>query len=291
MFSAFSQSWEMIRQSYSVLRRQKTLVLFPILSALACVVVVVSFVAPIFLFPDLLQGLTREAEVGQQPGVQQNVVWLLVTFVFYFINYFIIVFFNSALAACAVIHFKGGEATLADGLAAAGRRLPQIAAWALLAATIGMILRAIEERSQWVGKLVAGLLGVLWTLATYLVVPVLAVEGTGPLAAVKRSTELLRRTWGEGLAGGISLGLLGLLLMLPGLLFIGFGAVLASQSLGFLAAGIVLAVVYWVATAIILSTLRQIYIAALYLYAAEGQLPMGYSRELVQGAFRTKKGG
>jgi hypothetical protein len=288
MFWSFGQSWEIIRQSYAVLQKQKTLVLFPILSSLACLVVLISFLAPIFLIPDLFQKVVHAADnVNQQGGVRREAVWAVVTFAFYFVNYFVIVFFNAALAACAVVHFKGGEPSMGDGLAAAGRRLPQIAAWALVAATVGMILRAIEERADWIGKLIIGLLGVFWSLATYLVVPILAVEGTGPIEAVKRSTSLLHKAWGEGLAGGISLGLISLLLMLPGFLFIILG-VFMSQVPAMMALGIVLGVIYTVVMSIVLSTLKQIYVAGLYLYAAEGRLPMGYSQEVVQGAFRRK---
>jgi hypothetical protein len=290
MFWSFGQSWEIIRQSYAVLQKQKTLVLFPILSSLACLVVLISFLAPIFLIPDLFQKVVHAADnVNQQGGVRREAVWAVVAFAFYFVNYFIIVFFNAALAACAVVHFKGGEPSMSDGLAAAGRRLPQIAAWALVAATVGMILRAIEERADWIGRIIVGLLGVFWSLATYLVVPILAVEGTGPIEAIKRSTALLSKAWGEGLAGGISLGLVSLLLMLPGFLFILLGVFMANASPALMALGIVLGVMYMVVMSVVLSTLKQIYVAGLYLYAAEGRLPMGYSQEVVQGAFRRKK--
>lgn len=290
MFSSFSTSWEMIRQSFAVLKRQKTLVLFPILSGIACLLVVVSFLAPIFLIPDLLHYLLNAAnQQGQQGDGGGRIVGFIVLFAFYFVNYFVIVFFNTALASCAVVHFKGGEPTLSDGLSAAGRRLPQLLGWALVSATVGMILRAIEERAEWVGRIVAGLLGVFWTIATYLVVPVLAVEGVGPITAVKRSTALLRQAWGEGLAGGLSLGLVGFLFTLPAILVFIAGAVLLFNNpvLGGLV--VALAMVYFVVVSIVLSTLRQIYIAGLYLYAAEGQLPGGFSEEIIQGAFRRKK--
>jgi hypothetical protein len=286
MFSTFRTSWEMVTQSLAVLKRQKTLVLFPILSGLACLLVVVSFLAPILLIPDLLQFFMNAA--NRQQGGDGRILGLLVAFVFYFVNFLIIVFFNAALASCAVVHFKGGEPTLGDGLSAAGRRLPQIIGWALLAATIGMILRAIEERAEWIGRLVAGLLGVFWTLATYLVVPILAVEGVGPIAAVKRSTALLRQVWGEGLAGGISLGLLGFLFMLPAFVLFVLGiSLFANPALG--GTIVALGVIYLMVVSIILSTLKQIYIAGLYLYAAEGQLPGGFSQEIIESAFRKKK--
>lgn len=286
MFATFQRSWEMISQSYAVLKKQKTLVLFPILSGVACLLVVISFVAPILAMPDLMQKLSNK---GNDPQ-QRNIIFGVVGFAFYFINYFIIIFFNAALATCAVMHFKGMEPTLGDGLSAAGRRLPQILGWALVAATVGMILRAIQERSEWVGRLVVGMLGLVWTAVTYLVVPVLAVEGKGPIDSLKRSSELLRRTWGEGLAGGLSFGLIGFLLVLPGIILI-FGGAMAGAAINntpLMIAGFVLGAVYLLVTSIVLSTLKQIYIAGLYLYAAEGVMPGGYSPELVQEAFHKK---
>ncbi len=286
MFATFQRSWEMISQSYAVLKKQKTLVLFPILSGTACLLVVISFVAPMLAMPDLMQKLSNK---GNDPQ-QRSFIFGVVGFAFYFINYFIIIFFNAALASCAVMHFKGIEPTLGDGLSAAGRRLPQILGWALVAATVGMILRAIQERSEWIGRIVVGMLGLVWSAVTYLVVPVLAIEGKGPIDSLKRSSELLRKTWGEGLAGGLSFGLIGFLLMLPGILLI-FGGAMAGaaiQNTALMIAGIVLGVIYLLVTSIVLSTLKQIYIAGLYLYAAEGVMPGGYSPELVQEAFHKK---
>lgn len=286
MFDSFHRSWDMITQSYAVLKRQKTLVLFPLLSCVACMLVVVSFVAPILAMPDLFQKVARK---GGDPETR-NWMFAVGGFLFYFINYFIIVFFNAALAACAVMHFKGMTPTLGDGLSAAGRRFPQILGWAFVAATVGMILRSIQERSGWVGKLVAGFLGMAWTIVTYLVVPVLAIEGKGPIDSLKRSAELLRHAWGEGLAGGISFGLIGFLLMLPGiLLFFGGMALGASlQNNALMIAGVVLGILYITIFSIILSTLKQIYIAGLYLYAAEGQMPGGFDAGLIQQAFEKK---
>src|SRR5262249_19196702 len=217
MLSTFGRRWEMLQQSCAVLRRQKTLVLLPILSGLLCLVVAATFVAPFLAFPDLTKQLLNAAEqANDQDQWQTRALWLGGTFLLYFANYLVIVYFNTALASCAIVHFKGGDVTLGDGLSAATRRLPQIAAWALLAATVGMVLRVIEDKSDKIGQFVVGLLGLAWTAATYLVVPVLAVEGVGPFTAVKRSVQLLRHAWGEGVVGNFGLGVIGFLLMLPG---------------------------------------------------------------------------
>ncbi|HMO35906.1 MAG TPA: DUF6159 family protein [Gemmatales bacterium] len=285
MFESWNRSWEMITQSYAVLKRQKTLVLFPLCSGIACFLVFLSFLTPVVAFPEVFG---RGARQAADPEARK---WLLMLggFLFYLINYFIIIFFNAALCACAVLHFKGVEPTLGDGLAAASRRLPQIAGWALVAATVGIILRSIQERSEWVGKLVIGLIGLAWTVVTYLVVPILAIEGLSPIDALKRSSTLMRRTWGEGITGGITFGLIGFLIMLPGFLLFAGGIFLIMSAGVYAPVLLVLAVVYLITAAIILSTLKQIYLSGLYLYAAEGQMPAGFTPEMVQGAFKHGK--
>jgi hypothetical protein len=289
MFSTFSRSWEMLRQSYAVLQRQKTLVVLPILSGLLCLVVAASFVAPFLAFPELTKAMLDAADQAKdQDHWQGRALWLGLTFAFYFVNYLVIVFFNTALASCAIVHFKGGEPTLGDGLSAASRRLPQIAAWAFLAATVGVILRIIEDKSDKIGQFVVGLLGLAWTAATYLVVPILAVEGAGPFTALSRSVKLLRHSWGEGVVGNFGLGLIGFLLMLPGLALCLLGVFLGMNTPAVLIICLAVGVIYLVAMSIVLSTLKQIFIAGLYVYAAEGQVPGGFSPELVEHAFRQK---
>src|SRR5262249_39867725 len=146
--------------------------------------------------------------------------------------YFVIIFFNAALVSCALMRFNGVEPTLGDGLRAASLRLPQILLWALVSATVGMILKAIENSSEKVGQFISGILGMVWTVITYFVVPVLVVEKTGPFAAISRSTSILKKTWGESLVGGIGITLFIFLLALPGilLLFVA-GAVLAMNNM------------------------------------------------------------
>lgn len=289
MFSTFGRSWEMLKQSYAVLKKQKTLLVLPVLSGLACLVVLASFALPFIVNPELAEKFFADAKQAKQQGDSSlQIVGFVFAFLFYFVNYFIIVFFNTALASCAIVHFKGGEPTLGDGLAAASRRLPQILAWAFVAATVGMILKAIEDKAGRLGTFIVGLLGLAWSAAVYLVVPVLAVEGLGPVAAVKRSIGLLRKTWGEGLAGGLGLGLAGFLLSLPGIVLIVVGGMLGATSVPLMVAIIALGFIYLVGISIVLSTLKQIFISGLYLYAAEGQLPSGFSEDIVSEAFRKK---
>ena len=149
----------------------------------------------------------------RDPEQIEGVYWVAL-FLYYFINYFIIVFFNCALVACAMIRFRGGDPTVRDGLKAARERLGLIAAWALLAATVGVILRMIEERVGFLGKIVTAILGAAWTIATFFVVPVLVMENLGPVDAAKRSVGIVKKAWGESIVGNAGVGILTFLAVL-----------------------------------------------------------------------------
>jgi hypothetical protein len=160
----------------------------------------------------------------------------------------------------------------------------------VIAATVGMILRAISERSSTLGKIVVSLMVLAWNLATYLVVPVLVVENVGPIEAVKRSSGYLKKTWGEQIAGhlgmGAVFGLLGFGTVLAGAVLI-VGAA-ATESAALIIAVALLVVLALVAIALISSALSGIYAAAVYRYAAEGDTRTFFSPEMVRAAFRRK---
>ncbi len=280
MFSRITNSFALARSSWGVLKTDKKLVLFPVLSGIACVLVLISFVTPFLIAPDAFKNL------------QQQAPWALalITFAFYFINYFVIVFFNAALVSCALIRFHGGDPTLGDGLRAASARLPQILAWALVSATVGMILKAIENAGERVGQFISAILGTAWSVMTYFVVPVLVVEKVGPFAAVGRSVAILKKTWGEALVGHLGVGLFVLLLALPGILLI-VGAVLVFATGKAVALGLVLLVLgllYLLAVSAVGAALQGIFVSALYHYAERNEVPSGFEAETMQRAFASK---
>jgi Family of unknown function (DUF6159) len=292
-FDRLSRGWELAGQSWEVLKRDKSLVVFPILSGIACLLVVASFLLPLFLVPGVGAGLMAvfdEDAVGQQKPTAQ-IAYAALLFAFYFVNYFVIVFFNTALVSCAIIRFKGGDPTLSDGLRMAASRLPQIAGWAALSATVGVILKMIEEKTDWIGQIVISLIGTAWAVATYLAVPTLAVEGVGPIEALKRSAGLIRKTWGEGLAGQFGLGWIGFLICLPGiaLLFGGVFAIAMAQAVVLGAVLMAFGLIALLAGSIVTSTLKQIFIAGLYVFATEQRVPNGFSQDLMRSAFAPKR--
>jgi len=282
MFTRMARGWELAKESWRVLKLDKELLVFPLVSGLACLVVLASFALPL-VGTDYLKTLMEEKAAPHDP------LAYAILFAFYFVNYFVIVFFNSALVGCAIIRFKGGDPTVADGFRAAGDRIPQILGWALVAATVGLILRVIESRSERFGQLVAGLLGMGWSAVTYFVVPVIVIEKKGPVEATKRSLAILRHTWGEALTANFGIGLFVFLATLVAFVPIALGVVALGAGLaplGILA--IVVGVILVIVVGLISSALNAIVIAALYLYAAEGSVPKHFDNRLLADAFVAK---
>jgi hypothetical protein len=158
--------------------------------------------------------------------------------------------------------------------------------WALFAATVGILLRMLEDKSKLLGKLVAGLFGMAFSIASFLVIPILAVEGVGPIEAFRRSTGMLKKTWGEQLSGNIGLGLISFLACLPAIIFLAPG--LMSKSSATLLTGLIFAGSYLLVVMLVTQTLQTVFQTAVYMYARDGQVPEGFSRELMENAVVVK---
>lgn len=277
----FARSWALAKASFGILRSDKELLVFPAISAVAVVLVVASFALPVF-------GLGLYRGMAGDDGVAP--LGYLLAFAFYLVQYFVIFFFNTALVGAAMIRLDGGDPTVADGLRIARGKWPQILGYAAIAATVGLLLRAIEERAGFIGRIVIGFIGVAWTVATFLAVPVLVARDVGPVDAVKESASLLGRTWGENLIGNAGLGLVMLLVNVAVVLV--FGAItvfFASQAMAVLAvAAVVIGVLVLLGLALVQAALSGIYSAALYRFAVQGDAPQGFDGVLLRDAFQRK---
>ena len=281
----FSRSWALVQQSFAILRSDKELMLFPVLSALSCLLVTATIVGGgvLALVPSITAaGGVRSA--GWQ--VNQSPVFLLALFAVYVANYFVIVFFNVALVGVANSRLMGGTWTFRDGIALAWTRKGTILQWALLAATVGVVLRTLEQRMGILGRIIMRLVGIAWALACYFVVPVLAFENLTPIDAIKRSARLFRDTWGEKVVGGFSIGLVFLVLALPG-----FGLWILAAILGGttgMLVGLALMVLYFLLLSVASSAVQGIFNAALYHYACFKQVPPAFSAEFITSAWTPK---
>jgi hypothetical protein len=280
----FSRSWELAKQSFAIIRSDKQLMLFPVISAVACLIVtaIIATGGTLMMMP----AIASAAASGERFIPNQSPVFLLGMFALYVANYFVMVFFNVALVGVANSRLMGGTWTFRDGLELAWARKGTIFQWALVAATVGMILRTLEERMGLLGRLIMRLIGVAWALACYFVVPVLAFEDLSPFEAVKRSSKLFRDTWGEKVIGGFSLSLVSLVLMLPGIgLF--FVAMILGGIKG-LIIGFVFMVLYLLMLSVFMSAVGGVFNAALYRYACFKQVPPAFDHDLIASAWAPK---
>lgn len=282
MFERFARSWALIKASASVLQKDKELMVFPAVSSVAAILVTLTFIGPLIWWsmghPEALQG------DNQSPLLY---VWL---FVFYLAQYSVIFFFNTALVGAASMRLEGQDPTVADGLRIAWSKVGTILGYAAMAATVGVILRAIQDRVPALGQWVVGLIGAAWTVATFLVVPVLVHKDISPLDAVKESAMLLKQTWGENLIGQAGVGLVFVLaqvgwwLLCAGLIVLAAG----TQGAGLVIAMVVVGIVGTLILALLQAALAGIYSAALYRYATGHQNSEEFSGNLLTNAFAAK---
>jgi hypothetical protein len=275
MFDKFSRSWDLVKASASVLRSDKELMLFPVISGAVTLVVLATFLLPAFALRIFADGF--------------GLGGVVFGFLFYFVQYAVMIFFNCALVGAAMIRLDGGDPTLADGFNAAKARIPAILGYAAIAATVGVLLQGLKQKDNFLVRLMGSVLGAAWTLATFLVVPVLVSRDIGPIDALKQSVALLKRTWGENAVGQVGIGAaFGLITTAVAIVGVGL-AVLAAQvsfalaivvgALGLLA--VLLVGVYQAA-------LSGIYSAALYRYAVSHETPAAFRGADLEHAFLPK---
>ena len=263
------RSFQLVGQSYQVLMRDKELMVLPLLSGAVMAVVV----AIIFLGFNL---------GGAALAARGPALWVPM-FLTYVLMYAVGIFFQAAVVAGATERMRGGDPTVGSALSAAQRRLGPIVMWAVVAATVGMLLRAIQDRVGFIGKIVVGLAGAAWSLATFFVVPVLVLEDKSIKDSFTQSVSVFKKTWGETVTGGASLGIAAFCAWLALFALVALIAIVAGP----------LAVIVLVAGAIVLgiffSALQGVYVASLYRYATEGSAPPGFDRALLDHAFVPKK--
>ncbi len=279
MAGRISNSFALVKASANVLRLDKELMIFPLMSGIATVLVAASFIAPIFMIgPELFVD-------GENPSYMAYALG----FLFYLVQYTVIFFFNAALVGAALIRLDGGDPTVSDGLAIASKRMGAILGYAAIAATVGMLLRFIEERVGFLGKIAIAFVGLAWTLTTYLTVPILVTKDIGPVDAVKESVAIFKRTWGAQVVGNFGMGWAVTLMALSWTVVCCLALFLLAPGGAFIVVPIVgVMVLGYVFLALFASALTGIYTAALYRYAITGDT--GYFDSDIMGqAFRPKK--
>ena len=278
MLKKLENSWQLVKASARVLSTDTELLIFPAISGLALILVSASFFLPMAF---LGSGISNLAQGGI------GVVGFAVLFLFYVSQYFIIIFFNAALIGAASIRLNGGDPTLSDGLRMAWSRVGSIFGYALIAATVGMILKAMRERGGWLSKIVLSMVGMAWNLATFLVVPVLVSRDLGPVEAIQESARTLKRTWGEQIAGNLGLGFVFILLNVA-LALVAVPVMILAVGSGQVALIVMAAVIFggsFLVLNLVQSALAGIYQAALYRFATTGEAGWGFEQSTLRSAF------
>lgn len=270
-----ARGWKMTKMSLRIVRKDKHLLIFPILSGLFTALILVGFVV----------GMFYSIGIEAMFEATNTYTFLALTVVVYFLSYFISIYFNAAVIGCAMIRLDGRRPTLGDGFRVANQNIGRILAWALFTATVGLVLRTIQEKVGIFGKIVVGLIGVAWALGTFFVVPVLIFEKVGPLTAMKRSAVVFKGVWGETFVGGMGIGVIFFLAGLLGVPMIVLGLALGGETGLFIGVGA--AAVYWIALAVVASAAASILTAALYRFATTGKVSREFgSRQLFENPWR-----
>jgi Family of unknown function (DUF6159) len=267
------RGWGLTKKSWSLLRQHPSLIRFPLYGGVATTLLAIVFLGPgLYLWDDdQLAGAIPLIAIG---------VYVLSAVGFYF---------SVGLAACADMIFRGQEATVGDGLAVARSRLAQISGWAAVSAAISLVMGLLENQGGIGGQIAARFVGMAWSLVTFLAVPVIAIEGTGPLETIKRSASMFRQRWGQQITGNVAIGgAVFLLGVLPAVALIVTGIALWSSA-SFLGAVLVVIGALVLAIAMLVSrALSGIFGVALYRYALDGETVGGFTQEELESAVRTK---
>jgi hypothetical protein len=276
MFESVSRSFTLIKESWRVISLDKEILLFPVLSGVALLVILLSFVLPALF-------------LSSSSGAFSGGLLLVGLFLFYLLCYFVVIYFNTALITCARIRLTGGNPVFMDGIRNANAHFVSIFIWAMISATVGLVLHLLQERAGIIGQIVIGLIGAAWSLITYFAIPVMIFEEKGPVEAIRESASLFRKTWGETLIGQVSIGIVFVILGVLGMIPVALALMSGSFTLFLILLAIF--IIYIAILMVIGSSLQGVYNTALYLYATTGNVPEAYSKELIANAFAPKQVG
>lgn len=282
-FDRISAGWNLGITSLKTIRNNPQLMLFPVVSSLTLIAVVLSFVLGIAGLFIGFESIFGDGSISSATVESGGAEWLgyVLTFLFYVISYFLIVFFNVGLVYCVKRIFEGEETSFKEGFRYASTRTVPILMWALLAGTVGFVLKMIQERGGAIGNIVSGLVGIAWSVVTFFVVPVLAYEDVNPIEAVKRSGSIMREKWGEAIGANFGIGIFS---------FLGF---LAAAAIGIATffihpvVGIVLGILTFLFVQVVVSAAQMVFISATYQHV-HGAPHGDFDEEILDAAFVPK---
>jgi hypothetical protein len=275
----WARSKQLASASWALLRHDKELMVLPLISGIASLLIAATFMFPLYLSAET-------TDVGGSSELQMQPWGYLVLFLMYLVLAYVAIFFKTALLCGADERMQGGEPTLGSSLSGAMSRAGKILPWAIVTATVSVILRSLEERAGILGRIVIGLVGMAWAVVTFLVLPIVVFEDVGIGTAIKRSAEMLKRTWGENLIVNLGIGLIAFVLALPGLAIVAVS--LFTGSAPIIIAAIAIGVVWLIAVSCWSSAMTAVFQLALYRYATQAPLPSEFAQVNLADAFGRK---
>jgi hypothetical protein len=301
----FERSWSLFKSSLLVIVRNKQLLVFPIFISMATAVIFLFFFAPAALWPTGFSYFSAEHwhaladRYFRSSGSQHNphfslspIAGVYVAFL-YFVSMFVATFFNVAFYNEILAALNGEEVSLARGLKFACSRWKAILMWAIFAGLIGLIIKVIEERFDFVGQIIAKFVGLAWSIASVFVIPVIVRDesSVNPIAMLKKSAGTLRQVWGEGLIGYVGIGAINAIVMIGSMVVLAAAAFISAQLhnfwlLGFVIVGWVISMVVW---GYLMNVAGLVYKGALFLYASEGIVSEPYDQDMLNSAWKFKK--
>ncbi|OJU85545.1 MAG: hypothetical protein BGO11_00095 [Solirubrobacterales bacterium 70-9] len=269
------RGWALTKKSWALLNSHRELVRFPLYGGIATIILGLITLGP---------GAFALDKHSYGIGIPLVVIGIYVLSV-------VGIYFSVGLAACADLIFRGQNATVGDGMAVANSRLSAIFGWAALSTAIAVIIGALENQGGALGDIAGRLVGAAWSLVTFLSVPVIAIEGTGPFATLKRSASLFKERWGQQITGNIAIGgAVFLIGFLPAVILIVVGVVI-WPSTGIAGGALIVIGALILCVALLVSkALSGIFGVALYRYALEGEVVGGFTQEDLESAVKQKRG-
>lgn len=286
MFEKLENSWKLAKECWRVLMLDKEMLMFPVFSIITTLVVTALVVYPLWAMGFFEPNQTVHVDVNKIFDLSTVIKYALLSIIPTYIGYVILTFFNAGLITCAFIRLCGDDPVLADGFRIAWKRLPQILTWSMIAATVGLVLRLIKGRNNFIGSMVSGMIGFGWRIASFFAIPVIVAEEKGAIDALKRSGQLVKKNWGEAITLEVGLSVLAIPATLPFFLMVGLATSVWATAPALGISLIVIGIVYVFLVSLVFSTLDAIAKAALYMFASGDQMPVGFNNEILENIFK-----
>lgn len=276
----------LVKQSLSILRREKKLFIFSIMSTLLTFATLIAAIIP------LTEIESAAWKKGGAVSFKTFCIFFAILFACFLIMNVTALLCAAALIACGLKKLKGEPWTLADGFRAMGKNFYKLYRWQSTGNILGTGIRLYAYwADDWKEKRVYKTLlaGQRWAIAITLIIPVIVAEELKPYDALERSAALMQKTWGEGSKTLTSyirytgkLFLLRILILLPALI----GFLLGDKTL--LIIGTIISAASFITITIINNAAQIFFIAALYLFAIGVDISQYYDSAMLKKAFQPR---